>query len=89
MAETKIYEFLDIYQTLICFWPPFSSLLLQFVDKSLTITKIGTVRNISVENLLFERSHEYFKVCAKKVLMQCVLSLMSTKCTGNEINWWF
>ena len=63
MAEAKI---LDICQTLICFCPPFSSLLLQLVDKSLTITKIGGVRNMCVENLLFERSHEYFKVVPKK-----------------------
>ena len=88
-ATTKIYEFLDICQTLIRCWPPFSSLLLQIVDKSLTITKKGGVRNMCVENLIFRRSHEYFKVYAKKVKMQCVLSLMLTKCTGNEIIWWF
>ena len=82
MAETKIYEFLDIYQTLICFWPPFSSLLLQFVDKSLTITKIGTVRNMCEENLLFERSHEYFKVCAKKY--RCSGSCLSCRQSGQE-----
>ena len=46
MAETKIYEFLDICQTLICCWPPFSSLLLQLVDKSLAITKIGGEKHV-------------------------------------------